>query len=75
MTEPTYIRQTFEPEHVANDPASSAWIQGCVSEAKKEGCTFPRVTVDEGGRGILFEAWIARPDEQGPARWSVAPTS
>lgn len=82
MSEPDYVAQTFEAQHTASDMTALAWWQQRADEAKAKGCTFLRLTSDffpvrtERGTveraGLLFEAWIVRPEDQGAPRWLFA---
>jgi len=69
MSEPDYIAQTFEADHVADHGTMYDWFDRQGAEAKKIGCAFPRYTRSEDGNGLLFEAWKSRPSEQGAPRW------
>lgn len=73
MSEPDYIAQTFEPEHVAERDSMYAWFDVQAAEARKIGCTFPRYSRSEDGTGVLFEAWKVRPFDQGEPRWHLEP--
>ena len=81
MSEPDYIAQTFAIQHTASDMAALDWWRSRADEAKARGCTFPRYTSDffpartrrgvEEREGLLFEAWIVRPEDQGKPRWKL----
>lgn len=74
MAEPDYIAQTFEEKHLIDPKSARRWFirQGQISHA--QGCTWPRMTVNEDQTGLLFEAWIERPKDQGEPRWQLSPT-
>lgn len=70
--EPAYIAQTFEPEHVVDAITARAWFESQIEIAREKGCTWPRMSTSQGSqRGLLFEAWLTRPEEQGEQRWSL----
>lgn len=69
-SEPCYIAQTFEPEHLHDPVTARAWFQKQGKLAHDEGCTWPRMTVNEDQTGLLFEAWKDRPSDEGEPRWS-----
>ena len=69
MTEPFFVAQTAEPEHLA-DPQE--WFRKCGEEAAAKGGTWPRYTVDRLGAPptcLLFECWKERPEDPGEIRW------
>lgn len=69
MSEPEYIAQTTEDEHVAGPANARAWFMQQRQIAFARGCTFPRMTVSEDQTALLFEAWEVRPEDQGQPRW------
>lgn len=87
MADPEFIAQTFDPEHTESDDAAWDWWQAQADKAWDGGCTFPRYTRDhfklneqlpdgtmgkaKMTEGLLFEAWIVRPEDQGKPRWAV----
>lgn len=77
MTEPFYIAQTFEPEHVESVEAKRKWFRSRFEEANKQDKDFRmfwRLTFSDDGLGLLLECWSERPDDQGAPRWSLATT-
>jgi hypothetical protein len=68
--EPEYIRQTAQPEHIAD---LSGWFTACQIEAEAEGITFARLSVDDHKNPTMaiVEGWKKRPDEQGEIRWAL----
>ena len=67
MSEPIFIAQTSEPEHLAD---SHAWLQKVAPEARAKGCKHARVTHMDNPAALLFEAWAERPETEGEPRWS-----
>ncbi len=73
MSEPIYIAQTFEPEHVE---MPLDWWRARWREAVEEGATWPRYSwTDDEPYGLLIEAWEERPHDQGEPRWSLTAES
>lgn len=70
MSEPIYIAQTFEPEHMKGKAALD-WWRARGAEAIAKGATFPRYSWREDPPGLLIECWEQRPDDQGEQRWSL----
>ncbi len=68
--EPAYIAQTSLPEHVSDGPAARAWFLEHAAIAFFRGAEFKRMTVNDDGTELLFEAWEVRPLDQGEPRWS-----
>ena len=68
--EPDYVVQTAEPDHMAN---LQAWFEARVAEAKAEGITFARYSVDSAKQPTmaLIEGWKCQPRDQGEQRWAV----
>ena len=69
MTEPFFIAQVFEEDIVSDQVKARAWIDMRAKEAAAEGGTWPRVTLSDDGKGILFECWKQRPSDHGEPRW------
>lgn len=72
MSEPIYIAQTFETEHLVDPVAARAWFAARGVEAHDRGATYPRMTVNDDQTGLLFEAWTEKPKDQGDPRWAFA---
>lgn len=72
MSEPDYLRQTGEWAGMSDDERD-AWWRSTFEEARAEGCTFMRRSLDsfENPTMALCEAWIAQPADQGPIRWQL----
>ena len=72
MAEPVYLAQTGETRigKERND-----WISSRVAEARKTGCTWGRVTLDEERNLLLYEGWLERPKDEGEPRWQMEATS
>lgn len=67
MTEPTYIAQTAEREHLG-EPV--VWLRACLADARAAGSVkFSRSTMAHGM--LLLECWPERPEDQGEPRWQV----
>ena len=68
--EPGYIRQTAEAEHMADVPG---WFRTVADEAKAEGFTFARFSVDDNNSPTraIVECWIKQPKDQGEIRWAL----
>lgn len=75
MGEPDYTAQTFEPKHLADPAAARQWFSDRGREAHERGCVYPRFTVNDDQTGLLFEAWIDRPDDMGNPRWMMSAQS
>lgn len=71
-TEPDYIAQTAEPEHLTPD-GLQAWWRETFDEAEAIGCTFLRRSIDnvDSPTMALCEAWKVQPSDQGPIRWQL----
>lgn len=76
MTEPVYIAQTAEPEHLTPE-GLGAWYQRCIEEGRARGCTFGRFSVDDhtNVKMALVEGWVERPEDQGEIRWQMTTTA
>lgn len=68
MTEPIFVAQTAEAEHLEN-PLS--WWKAQAREAVAKGATWPRFSWREDGSALLIEAWAERPSDEGPQRWAM----
>lgn len=68
--EPFYVRQTANPEDLAE---RREWFRKCTEESKSEGAQHARFSMSPDGSLILTEAWKERrvPDEGAP-RFSYA---
>jgi hypothetical protein len=67
-SEPFYIRQSCAPR---TSDEKRAWLESCAAESRAQGATFARASHHPDNCDLLlFEAWKARPDEQGPLRWN-----
>lgn len=71
MEEPKYIAQTFEAEHLESSKSSYCWFEGQAHEAAGLGCIFCRMTINDRRTGLLFEAWVSNPLNQGEPRWQL----
>lgn len=73
MAEPEYIRQHDDFDSLGADERW-AWFQSVHAEAKAEGMTFARHTVDDARHPTraLVECWREQPEDQGPIRWRTA---
>lgn len=69
--EPFHIAQTFDPEHLNSHDAGRVWLTHQVKVATEGGATWSRVTVSDDADGLLYEAWLERPNNEGAARWSL----
>ncbi len=75
MTEPVYVAQTFEAEHVTNQDTMTAWFKMRIDEAAARGATWFRYSYTEKGDGLLIEAWVKQPtveQGEGEQRWAFA---
>ncbi len=72
MTGPIYVAQTFEPEHVTNQAAMTVWFKMRIGEATARDATWFRYSYTENGDGLLIEAWVKQPVDQGEQRWEFA---
>lgn len=70
MSEPEYIAQTAEPDNIAD---LRSWFDNRSEEAKAEGITFARYSVDDNEKPTLalIEGWKTPPKDQGPIRWQM----
>ncbi len=73
MTEPSYIRQTAEREHVSRE-GRQQWIRNAWDAALAEGCSHGRVTISNDETMLLMEGWTERPADEGAPRWSLQAT-
>lgn len=71
MSEPFIIAQTFDPQVVGDEEAAKKWFYLRALEAVAEGGTWPRFTLSNDGKGLLFECWEERPADQGEPRWQM----
>ena len=84
MGVPDYVAQTCDIENTATLEARRAWVSARASEAKAQGCTWPRhcwnaflIVPQESGDPVkteclLFEAWVDRPQDMGLPGWHFA---
>lgn len=72
MTGPIYVAQTFEAEHVVDGDTMLQWFRTRINEAADRGATWFRYSHTEKGDGLLIEAWVKQPADQGEPRWSYA---
>ena len=72
-TEPDYLRQHGAFAELSSDERWN-WFQTAAKEAKAEGITWARYSVDssEAPTMALVEGWKVRPDDEGPIRWQMA---
>lgn len=70
MTKPEYLRQTAERMTTAE---RRQWFQTCNDEAKDEGITWMRFSVDDANNPkiALVEGWNVQPEEEGPIRFQL----
>lgn len=69
MSEPFYVRQTGEPEHLKDQAAIRAWFEECGKDAYDQGGRYPRYSIKEDGSTALFECWKKLPKDYGEQRW------
>lgn len=69
MSEPFFVSQTFDSQVVGDEDAAKRWFELRAKEAFAEGGTWPRYTISDDGRGLLFECWKVRPANEGAPRW------
>lgn len=69
--EPFFIAQTFEQDTVQNEQNARRWFADRSKEASREGGSWPRYTISDDGKGLLFECWQERPDQEGGPRWQM----
>lgn len=68
--EPEFIAQNGE--HLTAEQRRQ-WFRSRTEEAKAEGAVLCRYSVHETMPNlILFEAWTARPSDQGEPRWQIS---
>lgn len=67
MSDPDFVAETFDAYDYTH---ALQWWKGMVDHAKSRGCTWPRFSWDDERRGLLFEAWKERPENEGQQRWS-----
>jgi hypothetical protein len=72
MSEPNYLRQHGAFADLTPDERWN-WFQAAAAEAKGEGITWARYSVDdnENPTRALVEGWKVQPDDQGPIRWQM----
>lgn len=72
MSEPFYVRQNGEFSNLTPGQRRS-WFKGVAQEAKEEGATICRASVDDENQPTmgLVEGWKEHPKEQGPIRWAL----
>jgi hypothetical protein len=59
------------PSNYKKDAVVKEWLSRHADRAHAKGYTHCRASVDPNDPGhLLFEAWPARPDHEGPPRWS-----
>lgn len=70
--EPEYLRQHGGFSELTPDERW-AWFDSCAVEARAEGATFFRASVDnaENPTMALVEGWKKQPRDQGPIRWQM----
>lgn len=66
--EPIYVRQTGD---VTSASEATKWFSEAANEARAEGATWFRASVDETLRLLLLEGWRVRPLDQGEPRWAL----
>lgn len=68
-----YVRQTADihPEDIR------MWFAMCSDEAREEGATFCRFSVDdhENPKAAIVEGWKKEPKDQGDIRWALTSKS
>ena len=76
MSEPVYIAQTFEPDHMESHATRRQWLDERLAEAIKKGGKSMRATVSDDGAGLLLEVWssVYPPNDQGAPRWNFEQT-
>jgi len=69
MSDPIYIEQTANAEHLKTESAMLEWFYGATCRAKKAGGTFFRYSWDLMDDMLLIEAWTKHPITQSEPRW------
>jgi hypothetical protein len=68
MNEPDFLSQNAER---LDRDATLAWFRDRFYEAKERGAAWARQSVHPEKGWLLFEAWKARPEDEGEQRWQV----
>ena len=71
MSEPIYVAQVFDPALFLEPKSVQDWFSARNAEAFAAGATWARYHMEAASSGLLIEAWTTKPEDEGPARWSL----